>query len=86
RSLVRDITTDRASRLVVEATVALSRNLGLATLAEGAEDEAQMTLLEELGCQYVQGFGIARPMSFDDTSAWLAAHLQKLAGTPAKSA
>ncbi|MEO0429559.1 MAG: bifunctional diguanylate cyclase/phosphodiesterase [Pseudomonadota bacterium] len=77
RSLVRDITTDRASRLVVEATVALSRNLGLATLAEGAEDEDQMVLLDQLGCEYVQGFGIARPMSFEDTSAWLTDHLAK---------
>ncbi|MEM7499640.1 MAG: bifunctional diguanylate cyclase/phosphodiesterase [Pseudomonadota bacterium] len=86
RSLVRDITTDRASRMVVEATVALSRNLGLATLAEGAENEDQMRLLENLGCQYAQGFGIARPMPFDDTSAWLKEHLQKLAGKTAKSA
>lgn len=86
RSLIRDITTNRASRLVVEATVALSKNLGLATLAEGAEDEEQMRLLKELGCQYVQGFGIARPMSFDDTSAWLETHLEKRANVAAKSA
>ncbi|MEM7529423.1 MAG: bifunctional diguanylate cyclase/phosphodiesterase [Pseudomonadota bacterium] len=86
RSLVRDITEDRPSRLVVEATVALSRNLGLATLAEGAENEDQMTLLTEIGCEYAQGFGIAKPMSFEDTSAWLTAHLAAMHAVTAKTA
>lgn len=71
RSLVRDIETNPASRLVVEATLALSRNLGLSTLAEGTETESQISLLHELGCDCVQGFGIARPMPFDETTAWL---------------
>ncbi|MEM8598101.1 MAG: GGDEF domain-containing phosphodiesterase, partial [Pseudomonadota bacterium] len=74
RSLVRDIVEDKASRMVVEATVALSSNLGLTTLAEGAEDEEQMALLLSLGCELVQGFGIARPMPFEDTTKWLRAH------------
>lgn len=71
RSLVRDILRDRASRLVVEAVLALSKNLGLATLAEGVETEAQLDLLASLGCDGAQGFGIARPMSFEDASTWL---------------
>lgn len=71
RSLVRDIAKKTANRLVVEATVALADKLGLETLAEGAEDEEQICLLRDLGCQYVQGFGIARPMPFDETTRWL---------------
>ncbi|MEM6932169.1 MAG: EAL domain-containing protein [Pseudomonadota bacterium] len=74
RSLIRNIENDRASRLVVEATLALSRNLGLATLAEGTETEAQMQLLDVLGCDYGQGYGIAKPMAFDDTTFWLEAN------------
>ncbi|MEO1774261.1 MAG: GGDEF domain-containing phosphodiesterase [Pseudomonadota bacterium] len=71
RSLVRDIENNTANRLVVEATLALSRNLGLATLAEGTETESQMAVLHSLGCDYAQGFGIARPMPFEETTAWL---------------
>ncbi|MEL6335898.1 MAG: GGDEF domain-containing phosphodiesterase [Pseudomonadota bacterium] len=71
RSLVRDIENNNANRLVVEATLALSRNLGLATLAEGTETESQMAVLQGLGCDYAQGFGIARPMPFEETTAWL---------------
>ncbi|MEL7348256.1 MAG: GGDEF domain-containing phosphodiesterase [Pseudomonadota bacterium] len=71
RSLVRDIENNTANRLVVEATLALSRNLGLATLAEGTETESQMVVLQSLGCDYAQGFGIARPMPFEETTAWL---------------
>jgi diguanylate cyclase (GGDEF)-like protein len=72
RSLVRDVATNRANRLVVEATVALADKLGIETLAEGAEDEEQLALLAELGCHYVQGFGIARPMPFDEATRWMA--------------
>jgi len=73
RSLVRGILEDRGARLVVEATIALSRRLGLSTIAEGAECEEQMRLLADLGCDRVQGFGIAKPMTFDDLVAWLRA-------------
>ncbi|MEM9760971.1 MAG: GGDEF domain-containing phosphodiesterase [Pseudomonadota bacterium] len=75
RSLIRNIHSDRASRMVVEATLALSRNLGLATLAEGTETEEQIEMLGQLGCDYAQGFGIAKPMAFDDTTAWLLDHM-----------
>jgi diguanylate cyclase (GGDEF)-like protein len=86
RSLVRDITSKTAYRLVVEATVALAEKLGLETLAEGAEDEEQIRLLRDLGCQYVQGFGIARPMPFDDTTRWLEGWTARLAAAAPKIA
>ncbi|MGF1554152.1 MAG: putative bifunctional diguanylate cyclase/phosphodiesterase [Paracoccaceae bacterium] len=75
RSLLRGLTEERPSRLVVEAVLALSRNLGLETLAEGAETGAQLDLLAELGCDAAQGFGIARPMPFEEATAWLEAHV-----------
>ncbi len=47
---------------VVEAVIHLSRKLGLETVAEGVENERQLTILRDLGCTYVQGFYLARPM------------------------
>ena len=48
--------------------------LGLATLAEGVETPGEHAMLAQLGCGDVQGFGIARPMPFEDTIDWIARH------------
>jgi EAL domain-containing protein (putative c-di-GMP-specific phosphodiesterase class I) len=53
--------------------------MGLDALAEGVETPEEQATLVELGCAYVQGFGLARPMALSDTFAWLEA---QDAGTP----
>lgn len=65
---VRDVTTNSASRHVVEAVVALARNFGLQTIAEGIEDSETFALLRDLQVDYGQGFHIARPQPFDETA------------------
>ena len=61
---VRDLTTDAASRHVVEAVVALARGFKLETVAEGVEDAETLDLLRELGVDFGQGYHIARPAPF----------------------
>jgi diguanylate cyclase (GGDEF)-like protein/PAS domain S-box-containing protein len=51
-----------ASAAVVSAIVAMAAALGLQTVAEGVEDQTQLSSLRELGCDRVQGFLVARPM------------------------
>ncbi len=53
---------DRRSRLTA-AIVGLARTLDLDCVAEGVERPAQHERLKELGCEYAQGFLLARPMS-----------------------
>ena len=53
--------------------VPLGRRLGMAVLAEGVETEAQAVRLRELGCDDVQGYLYARPMTLADLKEWLAA-------------
>lgn len=65
---VRDLTTNPASRHVVEAIIALARNFGLETVAEGIEDSETLALLGHLGVDYGQGFHIARPQPFDEAA------------------
>lgn len=48
---------------IIRATLALGRALGLTTLAEGVETEAQARLLRQLGCDQVQGYYFDRPLS-----------------------
>jgi diguanylate cyclase (GGDEF)-like protein/PAS domain S-box-containing protein len=51
---------------IVRAVLALGQSLGLTTVAEGVETEAQLDLLRELGCDCAQGFLLARPGPGDE--------------------
>jgi diguanylate cyclase (GGDEF)-like protein/PAS domain S-box-containing protein len=65
RSFVRDLGTRADSAPIVTAIAALARGLRLDVIAEGVETEAQADRLRAIGCDYVQGFHFARPMSAD---------------------
>jgi EAL domain-containing protein (putative c-di-GMP-specific phosphodiesterase class I) len=62
RQLVREVTWDGDSAEIVSAVLALARSLGLDTIAEGVETEAQAQALASLGCQRAQGVLFAPPM------------------------
>jgi PAS domain S-box-containing protein len=64
---VRDLTSEPASRKVVEAVVSLAQGFGIKTVAEGVEDDATLTMLQQLGVDYAQGYGIGRPAPLKDT-------------------
>ena len=50
---------------IVETIVRLAGNLGMRVIAEWAEDNATVQTLIEIGCDYVQGFAVARPQAPD---------------------
>ncbi|UCV22491.1 putative bifunctional diguanylate cyclase/phosphodiesterase [Ferribacterium limneticum] len=75
RSFVKDIETDVNDAAICTATIALGHSLGLELVAEGVETEAQRDFLAGLGCDFLQGYLYSRPMPFDDTVAYLKAHL-----------
>lgn len=71
RSFIRDIDTDREDLTLVEAILAMAKNLGLKVIAEGVESVEQMHLLESRQCDYAQGYYYGQPMSYKDFSLWL---------------
>jgi len=75
RSFVEQCQADKAQRSVCSAIIAMSRELGLAVIAEGVETVEQVDFLRERGCQALQGFFFAEPLRVDDVPAFLAAHL-----------
>ncbi len=68
--LIAQIGKDRV-RTILEALTLLARRLHMRTTAEGVEDENILSVLQEVGFDYVQGFALARPMSLDAASAYL---------------
>ena len=56
---------------IVKACILLAEQFHMRVVAEGVEDQATKTLLEELGCQSVQGYYIAKPMGANDLTDWL---------------
>jgi PAS domain S-box-containing protein len=58
---VRDLTSNPASRTVVEAVVSLAQGFGLRTIGEGVEDEQTEKMLRAMGVDYAQGYHIGRP-------------------------
>ncbi len=72
RQFVHGSAESSSKRSVVEATVALARNLQLTSIAEGVQRRAEWDLLQNLGCEQMQGFFTARPMSEEGLQAWAA--------------
>lgn len=62
RSLTQDIAGGDRARTVVRGVIAIAAGLGLATIAEGVEDEEQRSLLAAEGCTLYQGFLCAGPL------------------------
>lgn len=61
-SFVRDVLSSRVDQRIVLATCDVARTMGLTTIAEFVETPAQRSLLAAYGVDYVQGFGIAKPL------------------------
>jgi EAL domain-containing protein (putative c-di-GMP-specific phosphodiesterase class I) len=63
RSFIAELSDDTRSAKIVSATVEMARALGMTVVAEGVETPAQLTVLSALGCGFVQGFVISRPVA-----------------------
>ena len=61
----------------VECILMLAQRLGLVTVAEGIEDEAQAALMQRHGCALGQGWWFARPMAPATFVEWLGARLSR---------
>ncbi|MGD0084286.1 MAG: EAL domain-containing protein, partial [Acidimicrobiales bacterium] len=66
RSFVAGLDTDTYDATLVAAMIAIGDALGLRVVAEGVETTEQLAALRDLGCQYAQGYLLARPCTFDE--------------------
>ncbi len=82
RSFVTKADHDPEQQKLIAAILTMAERLDLKTLAEGVETAGEHALLAQLGCDHVQGFGIGRPMPFDQTLDWVVSHEAKLQDAP----
>ena len=66
RSLITHIVEDQNARTIATSILHLCHELGMRTCAEGVETAEQAEILVSHGCLRLQGFGIAKPMSFEE--------------------
>ncbi len=70
RSFVLDLEHSEEARKIAEAVVQLALALNMKVVAEGVETDAQYQILRRLGCDQVQGFLFAKPMSAKALALW----------------
>ncbi|MGK7889506.1 MAG: PAS domain S-box protein [Leptolyngbyaceae cyanobacterium] len=63
-NFVRDILDDPVDCTIVRFINSLSQTLGMKTIAEFVENQQVRDRLQEIGVNYVQGYGIAQPIPF----------------------
>ena len=75
RSFVQNLGNSLPAEVMVRSMLQLSRGLGLECTAEGVESALALEVLSRLGCDFAQGYHIARPMPASDIDDWLAANV-----------
>lgn len=68
-SFVKEIDSNPQAIAIIRAVLALGKSLGVPVLAEGIETSAQLSLLEEEGCDEIQGFVFGRPVPLNQIVA-----------------
>ncbi|WP_375177419.1 putative bifunctional diguanylate cyclase/phosphodiesterase [Marinobacter mobilis] len=72
QSFVRNLLDNSNDRAIVESVVFLAKRFDRPVLAEGVETNAHARLLRDIGCELIQGYGLARPMAAAPFNQWLA--------------
>lgn len=65
KSLIDEISTETGSSLV-KNTITMMKDIKKKVLAEGVETKEQLSLLEEMGCDYIQGYFFSKPLAQAD--------------------
>jgi diguanylate cyclase (GGDEF)-like protein/PAS domain S-box-containing protein len=71
RSFIDALGVEQERTAIVEAIIGMARALALDVIAEGVENEAQLSELRRLGCDYAQGHLFSKPLPPEKISALL---------------
>ena len=62
KTFIDDITTDRDDLAICNAIIQMAHSLNIFTVAEGVESKSQLELLNDLGCDFIQGYYYSKPI------------------------
>lgn len=62
KSFIDTVLTDGATRIITESIINMVKSLGVESIAEGVEEEAQYEYLKSIGCDMIQGYLLGRPL------------------------
>nr|WP_136251421.1 EAL domain-containing protein [Ningiella ruwaisensis] len=75
RSLLNNIDKDKRQQRIVGSLTQMLHGLSVPIVAEGAETEEHFEHLRKLGCDYIQGYLISKPIGHEQLKAFLADYL-----------
>lgn len=62
QSFIKKMSTDESQLKIVQSIIDLTHRLGLGVIAEGIESNTQLDQLQQMGCEFGQGFLISKPL------------------------
>jgi EAL domain-containing protein (putative c-di-GMP-specific phosphodiesterase class I) len=71
RSFVYSVGERGENSEILQTIISLAKNLKMRVIAEGVETTSQLSVLQTLGCDYAQGFLLAKPKNRDETETLL---------------
>jgi len=71
RSFIREIAVDSNDAAITTAIISMAKSLHLRVIAEGVEDKAQLSFLQEHKCDEIQGYYFSKPISPDEAAFML---------------
>jgi EAL domain-containing protein (putative c-di-GMP-specific phosphodiesterase class I) len=77
RSFVQDVAADADDAAITTAIISMAKSLNLKVIAEGVENEAQMSFLREHQCDEIQGYYFSKPVAAEEVADKLRANYSK---------
>jgi len=87
RSFIRDVAVNPDDAAITTAIISMAKSLNLKVIAEGVENEAQMSFLRAHQCDEIQGYYFSKPLPLDEVADKLRgdaphANSEGIVGTP----
>ena len=85
KSFIAGLPQDTENAAITRAIIAMAHGLKMVVVAEGVETDEQLVMLEEYGCDMVQGYFLGHPSPHDTITAMLARQTKQLASVETRA-
>ena len=74
RIFLRDQRLEESNKIILESIINMAKRLHITTVCEGVETEAQLNFLRSVGCDVIQGYFVAKPMTIPEFDRFMETH------------